>query len=114
LLIRYTPSPESRPQCSDDGVKVTVHIVLVLVVVVVVVAAAAAVVTVAVAVAVAAAVVVVGGVVGDEEEEEGKSRHPFGHPDDSPNCIKHWPCAVKTHFLGQHLRPGRSYIYSTF
>jgi len=64
-----------------------------------------------VVVAVVAVVVVGGGDDDEEEEEEGKSRHPFGHPDDIPNCIKHWPCAVKTHFLGQHLRPGRSYIY---
>ena len=35
---------------------------------------------------------------------------------DIPNLIKHWPCAVKTHFPGQHTRHGRSniiiYIYT--
>ena len=29
---------------------------------------------------------------------------------DIPNLIKHWPCAVKTHFPGQHIRHGRSNI----
>ena len=37
-----------------------------------------------------------------------QSRHPSGEMDDIPNLIKHWPCAVKTHFPGQHTRPGRN------
>ena len=37
-----------------------------------------------------------------------KSRHPFGEMDDIPNLIKHWPCAVKMNFPGQHTRPGRN------
>ena len=30
-----------------------------------------------------------------------QSRHPSGEMDDIPNLIKHWPCAVKTHFPGR-------------
>ena len=30
--------------------------------------------------------------------------------DDIPNLIKHWPCAVKTHFPRQHTRPGRNAV----
>ena len=43
----------------------------------------------------------------DEEEEEGNSRQPL-ELDDIPNLTRHWPCAVKTHFPGQHTRPGRN------
>ena len=39
-----------------------------------------------------------------------KSRHPFGEMDGIPNLIKHRPCAVKTHFAGQHTRPGRNVV----
>ena len=42
---------------------------------------------------------------------EGKNRHPFAQTDDTGNLTKHWPCAVKTHFPGQHIRPGRIYTY---
>ena len=38
-------------------------------------------------------------------------RHPFAQLDDTGNLTKHWPCAVKTHFPGQHIRPGRNIIY---
>ena len=40
-----------------------------------------------------------------------KNRHPFAQTNDTGNLTKHWPCAVKTHFPGQHIRPGRVYIY---
>ena len=40
-----------------------------------------------------------------------KFRHPSGEMDDVPNLIKHWPCAVKTHFPEQHTRPGRMNIF---
>ena len=39
-----------------------------------------------------------------------KSRQPFGHSADIPKCRKRWPCEVKTHFRGQHPRPGRMSI----
>ena len=41
-----------------------------------------------------------------------KSRHPLGQSDDIPKCIKHWLCAVKTHFPGQHpLSWPYNYVY---
>ena len=40
-----------------------------------------------------------------------KSRQPSCKLADIPKCIEDWPCAVKTHFPGQHIRPGRVYIY---
>ena len=55
----------------------------------------------------------------DDEEEEDDDvdemngnqgvnvRHPSAQMDDTENLTKHWPCAVKTHFPGQHIRPGR-------
>ena len=34
-------------------------------------------------------------------------RHPSAQIDDTENLTKHWPCPVKRHFPGQHIRPGR-------
>ena len=47
----------------------------------------------------------------DDEMREKKNRHPFAQMNDMGNLTKHWPCAVKTHFPGQHIRPGRINIY---
>ena len=56
----------------------------------------------------------------DDEDDDGDEmsrnegvifRHPSAQMDDTENLTKHWPCAVKTHFPGQHIRPGRIYIY---
>ena len=45
-------------------------------------------------------------------KNEGETfRHPFGQTDDMENLTKHWPCAVKTHFPGQHTRSGRNSIW---
>ena len=35
----------------------------------------------------------------------------YAQMDDTENLRKHWPCAVKTNFPGQHIRPGSIYIY---
>ena len=43
----------------------------------------------------------------DVDEMREKNRHPFAQTNDTGNLTKHWPCAVKTHFPGQHIRPGR-------
>ena len=45
--------------------------------------------------------------------EEVNFRHPSAQMDDTENLTNHWPCAVKTCFPGQHIRPGRinKYIY---
>ena len=47
----------------------------------------------------------------DVDEMREKNRHPFAQTNDTGNLTKHWPCAVKTHFPGQHIRPGCIYIY---
>ena len=52
---------------------------------------------------------------GDDDDEisttEGvNSRHPSAQMDNTKNLKKHWPCAVKTHFPGQHTLPGRKYM----
>ena len=39
-----------------------------------------------------------------------KSRQPSCKLADIPKCIEDWPCAVKTHFPGQHTRPGPNYL----
>ena len=43
--------------------------------------------------------------------EEIDFRHPSAQMDDTENLTKHWPCAVKTHFPWQHIRPGRNCIF---
>ena len=43
--------------------------------------------------------------------EEIDVRHPSAQMDDTENLAKHWPCAVKMHFPGQHIRPSRIYTY---
>ena len=43
--------------------------------------------------------------------EELDFRHPSAQMDDMENLTKHWPCAVKTPFPWQHIRPGRIIIY---
>ena len=63
--------------------------------------------------------VVVVVVVDDDDDEmsrhEGVNfRHPSAQMDDTENLTKHWPCAVKTHFPGQHIRPGRIYMYAKY
>ena len=47
----------------------------------------------------------------DVDEMREKVRHPFAQTNDTGNLTKHWPCAVKTHFPGQHIRPGRIFIF---
>ena len=47
----------------------------------------------------------------DVDEMREKKRHPFAQTNDTGNLTKHWPCAVKTHFPGQHIRPGRIIIF---
>ena len=48
----------------------------------------------------------------DVDKMREKNRHPFAQTNDTGNLTKHWPCAVKTHFPGQHIRPGCIYIYT--
>ena len=43
----------------------------------------------------------------DDVDEMRENRHPLAQTNDTGNLAKHWPCAIKTHFPGQHIRPGR-------
>ena len=50
----------------------------------------------------------------DDDEMRETIRHPFAQTDDMGNLTKHWPYAVKTHFPGQHIRPGRIFSILQF